>query len=274
MALPTRRLAGKTAIVTGASSGIGRAIALRYASEGAKVVCADLTPKARGAAAGDEEEEADTHALIEQRGGEAAFVEADVGDAGQMERLVEAAVERFGRVDVMVNNAGVSLRTNPPKPLHLTDDSIWDATMRVNAKGVFLGCKHAIAQMLKQEPHESGDRGWIVNISSIMALVGGWRIPAYCASKGAVTALTRQVALEYAEHRIHCNAICPGYVQTPLMREATKHMDSWDKVEKAHPFGGAGYPEDIAKIAVMLASDDASWMTGTNIPVDGGYTAQ
>ncbi|OJD40586.1 nad-binding protein [Diplodia corticola] len=280
----SRRLLNKTAIVTGASSGIGRAIALRYAAEGARLVCADLAPSARnasatsgGAAGGGgakEEEERDTHQLIRDRGGEAEYVGVDVGDAAGMEGLVGRAVERWGRVDVMVNNAGVSFEAKSPAVLHLTDDNVWDDTMRINARSVFLGCKHAIAQMLKQPPHESGDRGWIVNISSIMALIAGPQNPSYCASKGAVTALTRQVALDYAEHRIHCNAICPGYIQTALLRETTTNLTPWDVLVKRHPFGGPGRAEDIAKIAVTLASDDASWMTGANVPVDGGFTAR
>ncbi|KAL0256099.1 hypothetical protein SLS55_008491 [Diplodia seriata] len=175
---------------------------------------------------------------------------------------------------LMVNNAGVSFEAKTPAVLHLTDDKVWDDTMRINARSVFLGCKYAIAQMLKQEPHESGDRGWIVNISSIMGLIAGPQNPSYCASKGAVSSLTRQVALDYAEHRIHCNAICPGYIQTAIFRETTQNLTPWDVLVKRHPFGGPGHAEDVAKIAVTLASDDASWMTGTNIPVDGGFTAR
>ncbi|KAL1642639.1 hypothetical protein SLS58_005410 [Diplodia intermedia] len=268
------RLLNKTAVVTGASSGLGRAIALRYAAEGAKLVCADLAPSARrsGSGAGNDDADADaggdTHELIRRRGGEAQFVEADVGEEAGMGAVVGAAVER------MVNNAGVSFEAKTPAVLHLTDDKVWDETMRVNARSVFLGCKYAIAQMLRQEPHESGDRGWIVNISSIMGLIAGPRNPSYCASKGAVSSLTRQVALDYAEHRIHCNAICPGYIQTAIFRETTQNITPWDVLVKRHPFGGPGHAEDVAKIAVTLASDDASWMTGTNIPVDGGFTAR
>ncbi|GME62416.1 NAD(P)-binding protein [Neofusicoccum parvum] len=264
------RLLNKTAIVTGASSGLGRAIALRYAAEGANVVCADLTPAARLPMPGD----VATHELIRQRGGAAAFVKADVGVAAEVEALVAAAAERFGRLDVMVNNAGVSFEAKAPAVLHLTDDGVWDETMRINARSVFLGCKHAIAQMLRQDPHESGDRGWIINMSSIMGLIAGPQNPSYCASKGAVTSLTRQVALDYAEHRIHCNAICPGYTQTAIFAETTTNLTPFDVLQRRHPFGGPGKPEDIAKIAVTLASDDASWLTGVNLPVDGGYTAR
>ncbi|KAH7050086.1 hypothetical protein B0J12DRAFT_710778 [Macrophomina phaseolina] len=270
--MASRRLLNKTAIVTGASSGLGRAIALRYAAEGAKVVCADLVPSARLKVPGKTDVE--THAAIERQGGQAVFVRADVGDARAVEALVREAVGRFGRVDVMVNNAGVSFEAVSPAVLHETDDKIWDDTMRINARSVFLGCKYAIRQMLKQEPHESGDRGWIINMSSIMGLIAGPQNPSYCASKGAVTSLTRQVALDYAEHRIRCNAICPGYTQTAIFAETTTNLTPLDVLQRRHPFGGPGKPEDIARIAVTLASDDASWLTGTNIPVDGGYTAR
>ncbi|KAL5340255.1 hypothetical protein BJX70DRAFT_387472 [Aspergillus crustosus] len=266
------RLNKKVAIVTGSSSGLGRAIALRYAREGAKVVCADLSETARAEIPA--EGEITTHELIIREGGEAGFVQTDVGDAGQMERLVGAAVERFGRLDVMVNNAGISIEARTPAVCHLTDEETWDTTMRVNVKSVFLGCKYATAQMLKQPPHSSGDRGWIINMSSIKGIIAGLYSPSYCASKGAVSNLTRQVALDYAPHRIHVNAICPGYTQTAILKETTTHMASVEDLERRHPFGGLGKPDDIARIAVVLASEDANWVTGILLPVDGGYTAR
>ncbi|KAE8390303.1 hypothetical protein BDV23DRAFT_155495 [Aspergillus alliaceus] len=266
------RLQDKVAIVTGASSGLGRAIAIRYAREGAKVVCADLSPGARSQV--PEESGETTHDLIKKAGGQAIFVQADVGDAGQMEGLVRATVKEYGRLDILVNNAGISIEARSPAVLHLTDEATWDTTMRVNTKSVFLGCKYAITQMLKQEPHPSGDRGWIVNISSIMGMIAGPMNPSYCASKGAVSQLTRQIALDYAPHRIHANAICPGYVQTAIFKETTANLSAWDDLKRRHPFNGPGLPDDIAKIAVVLASDDASWMTGSCVPVDGGYTAR
>lgn len=182
----TSRLQDKVAIVTGSSSGLGRAIAIRYAQEGAKVVCADLTPTARS----QEESNITTHDLIVRDGGQAKFVKTDVGDAKQMENLVQVAVKEYGRVDMyemimkvfdypsddlfsLVNNAGISIEARTPAVLHLTDETTWDMTMRVNTKSVFLGCKYALSQMLAQEPHSSGDRGWIINISSIMGMIGG-----------------------------------------------------------------------------------------------------
>ncbi|CRL25030.1 Short-chain dehydrogenase/reductase SDR [Penicillium camemberti] len=264
------RLQDKVAIVTGSSSGLGRAIAIRYAQEGAKVVCADLTPTARS----QEEAEITTHDLIIRDGGQATFAKTDVGDATQMENLVQVAVKEYRRLDILVNNAGISIEARTPAVLHLTDEMTWDTTMRVNTKSVFLGCKYALTQMLAQEPHSSGDRGWIVNISSIMGMIGGPENPSYCASKGAVSNLTRQMALDYAPANIHINAICPGYTQTAIFKETTTNSTPWEDLKRRHPLKGPGMPEDIARIAVVLASDDASWVTGVCLPVDGGYTAR
>ncbi|KAL4864377.1 hypothetical protein BDV12DRAFT_188954 [Aspergillus spectabilis] len=266
------RLQDKVAIVTGSSSGLGRAISLRYAREGAKVVCADLSDTARSEV--PEEVENTTHDLIVKDGGQAIFVQTDVGDARQMERLVQVAVDKFGRLDIMVNNAGISIEARKPAICHLTDEDVWDTTMRVNVKSVFLGCKYATAQMLKQPPHSSGDCGWIINMSSIKGIIAGLNSPSYCASKGAVSNLTRQVALDYAPHRIHVNAICPGYTETAILKETTTHMASVEDLQRRHPFNGLGRPDDIARMAVVLASEDANWVTGILLPVDGGYTAR
>ncbi|KAL1847115.1 hypothetical protein Daus18300_014056 [Diaporthe australafricana] len=267
------RLANKVALVTGSSSGIGRAIALRYAAEGAKVVCADLSPESRVAKLKDSSNQVPdgkpTHEMIGPKN--AAFVQTDVGDADAVESAVQFAVKTFGRLDIMVNNAGISRESTTPAMIHETQEDVWDQTMRINAKSVFLGCKSALKQMLAQEPHESGDRGWIVNTSSIMALIVGSWCPSYCASKGAVSSLTRQVALDYAKHRIHCNAICPGFTETAILEETASFAAPREVLAERHPFGGLGTPDDIAKLAVVLASDDASWLTGVNLPVDGGY---
>ncbi|PYH85723.1 NAD(P)-binding protein [Aspergillus uvarum CBS 121591] len=270
----TARLANKIAIVTGASSGLGRAISIRYAREGAKLVCADLTPTARAQV--PSETEIATHDLIVQGGGEALFVKTNVGDAGDMERLVQRAVEVFGRLDILVNNAGIAIEARTPAVCHLTEEEVWDATMRVNSKSVFLGCKYATAQMLKQEPHQpSGDRGWIINMSSIMGIVAGLEnVISYCASKGAVSNLTRQVALDYAPHRIHVNALGPGYTQTAIFQETTSYMTPLKELQQRHPLKGPGMPDDMARMAVVLASEDAGWVTGILLPVDGGYTAR
>ncbi|KAJ5326784.1 uncharacterized protein N7506_009886 [Penicillium brevicompactum] len=276
----SRRLHEKVAIITGASSGLGRAIALRYGLEGAKIVCADLTPTARS----QEEAAITTHDLVIQNGGDAIFVATDVGDAVQMENLVKAAVQTYERIDILVNNAGISIEARSPAVLHLTDEATWDTTMRVNVKSVFLGCKYALTQMLSQEPNSSGDRGWIINISSIMGMIGGpenrksnrdvlvhwadtWFQASYCASKGAVSQLTRQIALDYAPHNIHSNAICPGYTQTAIFKETTSYCTPWDDLNRRHPLKGPGLPDDIAKMAVVLASEDANWVTGICLPI-------
>ncbi|PYI00269.1 NAD(P)-binding protein, partial [Aspergillus sclerotiicarbonarius CBS 121057] len=258
---------------------LGRAIALAYAREGAQVACADLGPSARSVIV--QETTVDTDALIRQLGGSAIFVPTDVGDSQAMENLVRATAKAFGRLDVLVNNAGISVEARDPLPLHLTSDETWDLTMRVNSRSIFLGTKFAIRQMLEQEEHPSGDRGWIINISSIMGSIAAEGnhaidgvLASYCASKGAVSSLTRQVAVEYAKHRIHCNAICPGYTRTAIFSEATQSGTSLEDMYRKHPLGGPGKPEDIAKFAVVLASEDAAWVTGASMFVDGGYTAR
>ncbi|KAE9377534.1 NAD(P)-binding protein [Stipitochalara longipes BDJ] len=268
----TLRLLNKVAIVTGSSSGLGRAISLLYAREGAKIVCSDLTSSARSIIA--EEANNNTHDMIQKAGGKSIFVKADVSKASDMEQVVTAAAQEFGRLDIMVNNAGVSFEARHPAVLHMTDEDTWDRTMEINAKSVFLGCKYAISQMLKQDLHPSGDRGWIINMSSIMGMIAGPENPSYCASKGAVSSLTRQVALDYAKYKIHVNALCPGYTQTAIFAETTTNLTGLEDLKRRHPFNGPGLPSDIAKMAVVLASDDASWMTGACIPVDGGYTAR
>ena len=268
----SKRLLNKIAIVTGSSSGLGRAISLAYHREGATVVCADLTPTARPQI--PSETEVSTHDLITKDGGKSIFIETDVTSSTQMQSLVSKAASTFGRLDVMVNNAGISLEARTPAPVHAAADEVWHKTLAANATSVFYGCKHATAQMIAQAPHESGDRGWIINLSSIFGIVATKDCPAYAASKGAVSNLTRQVALDYARHRIHVNALCPGYTQTAIFKETIDHMTSLEALKEKHPFNGPGRPEDVAKMAVVLASEDVGWVTGIDLPVDGGYTAQ
>ena len=144
--------------------------------------------------------------------------------------------------------------------------------MATNAKGVFLCCKYAIAQMLKQEPLPGlKDRGWIVNTASIQGLVAYYNTPAYTASKGAVAQLTKQIALDYAPHRIHCNAICPGFLRTTMTQNIQNTAELQADIDRRHPYGGMGDPDEVAKAVLFLASDDVGWVQGVNLPVDGGY---
>ncbi|KAG8357985.1 hypothetical protein FVEN_g4445 [Fusarium venenatum] len=266
------RLKGKVCIVTGSSSGLGRSIALGYSHEGALLVCADLQQDARAQLNG--EEEISTDELIRHRGGKAIFVQTDVSKRTAVEELVTRTVIQFGRVDVLVNNAGISIEAGKtPCRIHETPEEWWDLTMAVNLKSIFLASKYAIAQMLKQERNESGDRGWIINISSIFGVVGGYTIPSYAASKGAVSNLTRSVALDYAKDGIHCNAICPGYTETAIFADTIKMHDK-ESIRAKHPLHGTGTPQDLVGAAIFLASQEARWITGVCLPVDGGFTAQ
>jgi NAD(P)-dependent dehydrogenase (short-subunit alcohol dehydrogenase family) len=170
------RLEGKVAVITGSSSGIGRATSLTFAREGASIVCSDLKETAR-----QEAESEPTHELIKKNGGKVIFVKCDTSKEAEVEALLKAGVKEFGRVDIMVNNAGVALETaKGPLAIWEVDEERWDATMAVNAKGVMFGCKHAARVMMNQEPHPSGDRGWIINLASIFGLVGNPRIGGFC----------------------------------------------------------------------------------------------
>ncbi|KAF2815114.1 putative short chain dehydrogenase [Mytilinidion resinicola] len=258
-------LEGRVAIVTGSSSGVGRAIALALASEGASVICSDLTPELRPG--GYETVTTSTHELIAKTG-KAIFKKTDVSSPQDMEALVASAVAEYGRLDILVNNAGVFCGQNK-----IAQESVeaFDKTMAINTRGTFLGMKFAILQMMKQEPRSTGDRGWIVNISSIGGLVGLSMEPSYCASKGAVTNLTRQVALDYAPHKIHVNGVCPGFLKTAMVRSALEDLVLNEELHNASPWPHLGLPEDVAKAVLYLSGDGASWVTGVMLNVDGGY---
>jgi len=259
------RLDGKVAIVTGASSGIGRAIAIGFAREGAQVVCADIRKDARPEGY-EEDRQKDTDAVISANGGEALFVKADVTRAQDTANLVKSTVERYGRVDIMVNNAGVFTRL---APIHEKTEEEYDFTMNVNAKGVWNGCQQAIRQFLRQ-----GDGGKIINIVSIAGIIGLPNEPAYCASKGAAANLTRQLAIDYGPHRITVNAICPNFLTTAMCRPYHSDTSIRAMVEEATPLRRWGTPEEIVGPAVFLASKDADYVTGSMLIVDGGYTAR
>jgi NAD(P)-dependent dehydrogenase (short-subunit alcohol dehydrogenase family) len=259
-----RRLEGKVALVTGASSGNGRAIALRYAREGAAVVCADVRelPLRKGR---DPHPRTATQDLIAQQGGRSVFVTCDVTDGEQVRAAVGAAVGAFGRLDIAVANAGVNAGVSD-----LVDEPVerYLETVAVNQHGVWWTCREAARQMIAQ-----GGGGRIVVIASISGLVGVESGVAYNASKGAVVQLVRTLAAQVAAHGITVNAVCPGYIRTAMTRETQDDPERLANVIAAHPLGRIGEPEDVAGAAFFFASEDARWVTGVALPVDGGYTA-
>lgn len=262
------RLKDRVAIVTGGASGIGRAIARRFAEEGARVVVADVTTEPR-------EGGAPTHDLIAAAGGTALFTLTDVSKWDQVDALVGATVARFGRLDVMVNNAAVSAG----KPLLEEDEAGWDRVMAVNLKGVFFGCKRAVQQMLEQEPlgrppgETRGDvLGRIVNLSSQHGMICAPDDIAYGVSKAGCAYITRQIAADYAERGIVCNAVAPGKILTGKPGRA-QSPEALARAQARTPMARLGTPRDVANAALFLASDEASYMTGVNLMVDGGWMA-
>lgn len=262
------KLDNKVAVVTGSSSGNGRAIALTLAAEGASVVCSDLRREAREGGYEVDIQTA-TDDVIRANGGKAEYVETDAASYSAMENLIGAAVSSFGRVDIMVNNAGIF--TGLHTIVDETEDE-YDKTMAVNGKSVWLGCKFAIRQMLTQEP-VNGSRGRVVNIASIGGLVGLAAEPAYCAAKGAVVNLTRQLAVDFAPERININAVCPGFLATAMVRPFLEDPELNKVLHANSPWPELGTADDVAKAALFLASDDSRWATGSLVTIDGGFTA-
>ena len=251
------RLRDRIAIVTGAASGIGRAIALRFAEEGAAVVIADvITEPVEGGEP--------TPDAIAAAGGTAHFVRTDVSQWDEVDALVATTVERFGRLDVMVNNAAVSTG----KALLEEDEAGWDRVMAVNLKGVFFGCKRAVSQMLTQDVRAEA-RGRIVNISSQHGMVSAPNDIAYGVGKAGTVYITRQIAADYAKQGIVCNAVAPGKILTGRPQTGAGLAYSHART----PMARLGAPRDVANAALFLASDEASYMTGVNLMVDGGWTA-
>src|SRR5438445_6527719 len=252
------RLSGRTAVVTGGASGLGRAIALRFADEGAFVVVGDVRREPREGGATTEE-------LLGDGG---RFLEADASRWNDLDRLVSAAVQHGGRLDVMVNNAGIS--GSYSKPLLETEEEDWDAIMAVNLRGVFLGCKRAVAQMLEQEPVDEV-RGRVINLSSQHGMIGPPGHVAYAASKGGVVNLTRQVAVDYGPRGVLVNAVAPGKILTGSPEQ--QDPDTLAYSQARTPFHRLGRPDDVAGAALFLASDDCGYVSGINLLVDGGWMA-
>ncbi len=254
------RLSGKVCIVTGSAGGIGRAIALGMGAAGARVIVSDVQVE-RGDV---------TAAEIVAAGGESAFVPCDVSDPIQVSRLVEKTLQRFGRLDVLVNNAGIS---GGSALIHELELEAWDRVIAVNLRGPFLCAKHALPHLMPG--------GVIVNIASTYGLIGAPLAGAYCASKAGVVNLTRQLAVDYGPHGVRINAICPGYVDTDMGGHRASLPPAQSAAANARreanaarqPIGRQAQAQEIARVAVFLASEESSFMTGSIVTVDGGCTA-
>jgi NAD(P)-dependent dehydrogenase (short-subunit alcohol dehydrogenase family) len=247
------RYEGKTALITGGTMGIGLGAALRLASEGANIVITGRRP----------EPGADAIAQIEAVGGQARFVQGDVAKTEDAERMVAETLEAFGRLDVAVNNAGI---TGQMTPVHRMDEDYFDSVINVNLKGVWQSMRFEIPPMLEQ------GGGSIINISSVAGVKGGPVAgSAYIAAKHGVVGLTRSAASEYARKQIRVNCLAPAVIETPLAAESFADPELRAKVEAAHPIGRTGQPEDVAGAIAYLGSDEAAFITGTVFPIDGGF---
>ncbi|MFN3324269.1 MAG: SDR family NAD(P)-dependent oxidoreductase [Bryobacteraceae bacterium] len=253
------RVEGKVALVTGGALGIGRSACLLLAREGAKVAVTDLRDE-EGRKVADE---------IGRSGGTAVYWRLDVSDEAQVKRVFAEVKQKFGKLDVLVNNAGIA---GVNKPTHEIAVEEWEALMLVNVTGVFLCTKHAIPHM-----REAGG-GSIINLSSIYGIIGAGDIPPYHASKGAVRLMTKNDAILYAKEKIRVNSIHPGYIWTPLVEkllgESGDVEEGRRRLDSLHPIGHVGEPDDIGWGVVYLASDEAKFLTGSELVIDGGYTAQ
>ncbi|MFC4304312.1 SDR family NAD(P)-dependent oxidoreductase [Cohnella boryungensis] len=249
------RLANKVSLITGSGSGIGRSAALLFASEGATVIVNDLS----------EESGLETVRLIQQAGGEAFYINADVADPNSVAEMTEIAIGKYGRIDVLFNNAGIS----GVGAIHEIEPESWDRVIRVNLKGVFLPCRSVLPHMMERRS------GCIINMSSCIAEIGLARRASYAATKGAVLALTKSMQVDYAPYNIRVNALLPGTIMTPFVEKYLS--ESYEDPEIAiaaiktrQLSGELGRPEDVARAALFLASDESSFMLGSPLYIDGG----
>lgn len=245
-------LEGKTAIVTGAGSGIGRSVALLFAREGVKVSVSDIN-----AADGNE-----TVSMIREQGGDAFFTQADSGKAEDNELLVSKTIEKYGRLDFACNNAGIG---GPAAPTGEFPIDGWDKVIAVNLSGVFYGMRYQIPEMLK------AGGGVIINMASILGAVGFANSPAYVAAKHGVVGLTKNIALEYGAKNIRAVAVGPAFIKTPLLKDFDEDTMNW--LVSKHPIGRMGEPDEVAELVLFLCSGKASFITGCYYPIDGGYLA-
>ena len=251
----TPELEGKVALVTGGTSGIGREAAVLFAKTGARVVVAGRR----------EPEGKETVEIVRAAGGDCLFVKTDVSRASEVEALIQTTTERFGRLDIAFNNAGVE---GVWAPITRQSEEDWDRTIDINLKGVWLSLKYEIRQMLKQ-----GGSGAIVNMASITGMVGAVGAAAYSASKHGVIGLTQTAALENAKSGIRINAVCPGFTETPMADRVLRVPAIHKYVLSCHPIGRFGRPAEIAEAVVWMCSDRASFMTGQSLVLDGGFLA-
>lgn len=253
------RLKGKTIIVTGGAKGIGRSACLMAATEGANIAVTDIL----------DDDGKDCINKIREKGGTAKYWHLDVSSEDQVKSIIEEVTSEFGRVDVLVNNAGIS---GANKPTHEVTEEEWDKLMAINVKGVFFCTKHAVPAMKK------AGGGSIINLSSIYGIVSAPDNPPYHASKGAVRLMTKTDALLYAKDKIRVNSLHPGFIWTPMVEnlaeESGDKQKFREKIAKRHPIGDVGDPDDIAYGIVYLASEESKFMTGSELVIDGGYTAR